>query len=129
MPTDREVAFVALDEGQMGADRERGHVFTNRILSARGFAETMILGSETLRPMIRALLPDAEIITRPRFSTLSYSGSKKLSRLPRRAAIVAFSAEEVYARSEEHTSELQSLMRNSYAVFCLKKKQPKQKQN
>src|SRR3546814_921804 len=139
MPTDREVAFVALDEGQMGADRERGHVFTNRILSARGFAETMILGSETLRPMIRALLPDAEIITRPRFSTLSYSGSKKLSRLPRRAAIVAFSAEEVYAlaemlrrhsggaavvmgRSEEHTSELQSLMRISYAVFCLKKK-------
>src|SRR3546814_9911348 len=119
MPTDREVAFVALDEGQMGADRERGHVFTNRILSARGFAETMILGSETLRPMIRALLPDAEIITRPRFSTLSYSGSKKLSRLPRRAAIVAFSAEE---RSEEHTSELQSLMRISYAVFCLKKK-------
>src|SRR3546814_7278702 len=117
MPTDREVAFVALDEGQMGADRERGHVFTNRILSARGFAETMILGSETLRPMIRALLPDAEIITRPRFSTLSYSGSKKLSRLPRRAAIVAFSA-----RSEEHTSVLQSLMPISYAVLCLKKK-------
>src|SRR3546814_7095664 len=107
MPTDREVAFVALDEGQTGADRERGHVFTNRILSARGFAETMILGSETLRPMIRTLLPDADIITRPRFSTLSYSGSKKLS------------------RSEEHTSELQSLMRISYAVFCLKKKQNK----
>src|SRR3546814_2243270 len=100
MPTDREVAFVALDEGQMGADRERGHVFTNRILSARGFAETMILGSETLRPMIRALLPDAEIITRPLFSTLSYSVSIKLSRLPRRAAIVAFSAEEVYALAE-----------------------------
>src|SRR3546814_1964108 len=134
MPTDREVAFVALDEGQMGADRERGHVFTNRILSARGFAETMILGSETLRPMIRALLPDAEIITRPRFSTLSYSGSKKLSRLPRRDAIVAFSAEEVYALAEmlrrhrggaagsaEQTSELQSVMSIPYAVLCLKK--------
>ena len=100
MPTDREVAFLALDEGQMGADRERGHVFTNRILSARGFAETMILGSETLRPMIRALLPDADIISRPRFSTLSYSGAKKLSRLPRRSAIVAFSAEDVYALAE-----------------------------
>ncbi len=100
MPTDREVAFVAIDEGQMGADRERGHVFTNRMASARGFAETMILGSETLRPMIRALLPDADIISRPRFSTLSYSGSKKLSRLPRRSAIVAFSAEDVYALAE-----------------------------
>lgn len=100
MPTDREVSFVALDEGQMGADRERGHIFTNRILSARGYTETMILGSETLRPMIRALLPDADIITRPRFSTLSYAGSKKLSRLPRRSAIVAFSAEEVYALAE-----------------------------
>mgnify|MGYP003574879139 FL=1 len=100
MPTDREVAFLALDEGQMGADRERGHVFTHRILSARGFAETMILGSETLRPMIRTLLPDADIISRPRFSTLSYSGAKKLSRLPRRSAIVAFSAEDVYALAE-----------------------------
>src|SRR3546814_12626242 len=100
MPTDREVAFVALEEGQTGADRERGHVFTNRILSARGFAETMILGSETLRPMIRTLLPDADIITRPRFSTLSSSGSKKLSRLPRRSAVVAFSGEDVYALAE-----------------------------
>src|SRR3546814_15870128 len=80
MPAHRELAFVALDEGQTVADRERGHVFTNRILSARGFAETMILGSETRRPMIRTLLPDADIITRPRFSTLSYSGSKKLLR-------------------------------------------------
>lgn len=100
MPTDRDVAFVALDEGQMGADRERGHVFTNRILTARGFAETMILGSETLRPLIRQLLPDADIITRPRFSTLGYSGAKKLSRLPRRSAVVAFSAEDVYALAE-----------------------------
>jgi len=100
MPTDRNVSFVALDECQMGADGERGHVFTDRLLHARGYSETMLLGSETLRPMIRALLPDAEIITRPRFSTLSYAGSKKLSRLPRRSAIVAFSAEEVYALAE-----------------------------
>src|SRR3712207_5554903 len=61
MPSDREVAFVALDEAQMGADPERGHVFTDRLLHARGYAETMILGSETLRPLIRRLLPDAEI--------------------------------------------------------------------
>ena len=100
MPTDREVAFVAIDEGQVAADPERGHVFTDRLLHARGYAETMILGSETLRPLIRRLLPDAEIVTRPRFSTLSYAGSKKLSRLPRRCAIVAFTATEVYALAE-----------------------------
>ncbi len=100
MPTDREVAFVAIDEGQVGADPERGHVFTDRLLHARGYAETMILGSETLRPLLRRLIPDIEIITRPRFSTLVYAGSKKLSRLPRRTAIVAFTATEVYALAE-----------------------------
>ena len=100
MPSDREVAFVALDEAQMGADAERGHVFTDRLLHMRGYAETMLLGSETLRPLIRKLLPDAEIVTRPRFSTLSYAGPKKLSRLPKRTAIVAFTAEEVYALAE-----------------------------
>ncbi len=100
MPSDREVAFVGLDEAQMGADRERGHVFTDRLLHSRGYAETMILGAETLRPLIRRLLPDAEIVTRPRFSTLSYTGPKKLSRLPKRTAIVAFTAEEVYALAE-----------------------------
>ncbi|MBN8808069.1 MAG: helicase [Sphingomonas sp.] len=100
MPTDREVGFVALDEAQLGADPERGHVFTDRLLRARGRDETMILGSETLRPMIRALVPEAEIVGRPRFSTLSYAGAKKLSRLPKRSAIVAFSAEEVYAVAE-----------------------------
>lgn len=100
MPQDREVAFVAIDEGQVGADPERGHVFTDRILNLRGYAETMILGSETLKPLIRKLLPDAEIITRPRFSTLAYAGAKKLSRLPRRTAIVAFTAAEVYAIAE-----------------------------
>ena len=100
MPSDRDVAFVALDEAQMGADRERGHVFTDRLLHTRGRDETMILGAETLRPLIRRLLPDAEIVTRPRFSTLSYVGAKKLSRLPKRSAIVAFTAADVYALAE-----------------------------
>jgi ATP-dependent RNA helicase SUPV3L1/SUV3 len=100
MPVDRDVAFVALDEAQLGADPERGHVFTDRLLRARGREETLILGSETLRPMIRTLLPKTEIVTRPRFSTLSFAGAKKLSRLPTRSAIVAFSAEEVYAVAE-----------------------------
>jgi ATP-dependent RNA helicase SUPV3L1/SUV3 len=66
----------------------------------RGRDETMILGSEALKPMIRALVPEAEIVARPRFSTLSYAGAKKISRLPKRSAIVAFSAEEVYAVAE-----------------------------
>jgi len=100
MPADREVSFVALDEAQLGADPERGHVFTDRLLHARGRDETMILGSESLRPIVRALVPDAEVIGRPRFSTLSYAGAKKISRLPKRSAIVAFSAEEVYAVAE-----------------------------
>jgi ATP-dependent RNA helicase SUPV3L1/SUV3 len=100
MPMERDLAFVALDEAQLGADPERGHVFTDRMLHARGREETMILGSETLAPMVRALLPKAEIIGRPRFSTLSYAGPSKLSRLPPRSAIVAFSAEQVYAVAE-----------------------------
>lgn len=100
MPIQREFAFVAIDEAQLGADPERGHIFTDRILHARGREETMILGSESLRPIIRSLLPDAEIISRPRFSTLSYAGAKKLSRLPKRSAIVAFSIEQVYAVAE-----------------------------
>src|SRR5919106_6576080 len=74
MPTDRDFAFVGVDEAQLGADPERGHVFTDRMLHARGREETMILGSESLKPMIRNLLPKAEIIGRPRFSTLSYAG-------------------------------------------------------
>ncbi len=100
MPVQKEFAFVAIDEAQLGADPERGHIFTDRILHARGREETMILGSESLRPLIRSLLPDAEIISRPRFSTLSYAGAKKLSRLPKRSAIVAFSIEQVYAVAE-----------------------------
>ncbi len=100
MPMERDFAFVAVDEAQLGADPERGHVFTDRMLHARGREETMILGSEALKPMIRNLLPKAEIIGRPRFSTLSYAGPAKLSRLPPRSAIVAFSAEQVYAVAE-----------------------------
>jgi ATP-dependent RNA helicase SUPV3L1/SUV3 len=100
MPLDRDLAFVALDEAQLGADPERGHVFTDRILRARGREETMILGSEALRPMLKALVPGIDILNRPRFSTLSYAGARKISRLPKRSAIVAFSAEEVYAVAE-----------------------------
>ncbi len=100
MPMERDFAFVALDEAQLGADLERGHVFTDRMLHARGREETMILGSEALAPMVRSLLPKAEIIGRPRFSTLSYAGPAKLSRLPPRSVIVAFSAEQVYAVAE-----------------------------
>ncbi len=97
---DRDVAFVGLDEAQLGADPERGHVFTDRLLRKRGREETMILGSEALRPMVKALVPDVEIVNRPRFSTLTYAGARKISRLPKRSAIVAFSAEEVYAVAE-----------------------------
>ncbi len=100
MPVGADLAFVGLDEAQLGADRERGHVFTDRLLHARGREETMILGSATLEPMVRALIPEAEIIGRPRFSTLSHAGARKLSRIPPRSAIVAFSAEQVYAIAE-----------------------------
>ena len=95
-----EHAFVAIDEAQLGADPERGHIFTDRLLHARGREETMILGSATLEPMVRALIPKAEITTRPRFSTLSHAGICKLSRLPKRSAVVAFSIEQVYAMAE-----------------------------
>src|SRR5690242_12976090 len=96
----RDFAFAAIDEAQLGIDPERGHVFTDRMLRARGREETLILGSDTLRPLIRELLPEAEIVTRPRFSTLRYAGAAKLSRLPPRSAVVAFSAEQVYALAE-----------------------------
>jgi ATP-dependent RNA helicase SUPV3L1/SUV3 len=96
----RDYAFVGLDEAQIGADPERGHIFTDRLLRARGREETMILGSASIARLVKALVPEVDIIGRPRFSTLSYSGAKKLSRLPRRSAIVAFSAEEVYAVAE-----------------------------
>jgi ATP-dependent RNA helicase SUPV3L1/SUV3 len=100
MPLSREVEFLAVDEIQLAADPERGHVFTHRLLHARGTAETMLLGAATMAPLVRRLLPHAEIITRDRFSALTYSGPKKLTRLPRRSAVVAFSADQVYAIAE-----------------------------
>ena len=100
MPVERKVAFLAVDEIQLCADPERGHIFTDRLLNARGYAETMFLGSDTIRPLIRALVPGIEISTRPRFSTLSHSGQLKLNRLPRRSAVVAFTASDVYSLAE-----------------------------
>jgi len=100
MPRDLDVAFVAIDEIQLAADLERGHVFTDRILNRRGRDETLVLGAATMRGMVEKLLPGANILSRPRLSTLSFSGEKKLTRLPRRSAIVAFSADEVYAIAE-----------------------------
>ena len=100
MPTDLGVDFLAVDEIQTATDFDRGHVFTDRLLHARGRAETLLLGAQTMEPVIRRLLPHADIGFRPRFSKLTWAGSKKLSRLPRRSAVVAFSASEVYAIAE-----------------------------
>ncbi|MGQ0662282.1 MAG: helicase-related protein [Pseudomonadota bacterium] len=100
MPLEREVAFLAVDEIQMAADRERGHVFTDRLLHARGYAETIFLGAETAKKLIRKLVREAEHIARPRFSTLTYSGARKITRLPHRSAVVDFSAAEVYRIAE-----------------------------
>src|ERR1700757_5096749 len=100
MPRDLDVSFVAIDEVQLGADLDRGHVFTDRMLNRRGRDETLVLGAQTVRPMVERLLPGAHILTRPRLSRLSFAGEKKITRLPRRSAIVAFSAEEVYAIAE-----------------------------
>jgi ATP-dependent RNA helicase SUPV3L1/SUV3 len=100
MPLDFPAEFVAVDEIQLCADPDRGHVFTERLLHARGLVETMFLGAETIRPLLHRLVPQAEIETRPRLSQLSYAGPVKLIRLPPRSAVVAFSAAEVYAIAE-----------------------------
>src|SRR6202011_704043 len=100
MPRDLDVAFLAVDEVQLAADLERGHVFTDRMLNYRGREETLVLGAQTVRSLVERLLPGAHIVTRPRLSQLSFAGEKKISRLPRRSAIVAFSAEEVYSIAE-----------------------------
>ena len=100
MPVERPVQFLAIDEIQMAADSDRGHVFTDRLLHARGLSETMVLGSDTMRPLLQRLIPSIEIIARPRFSKLTYAGTKKLSRIPRRSAVVGFSISEVYAIAE-----------------------------
>src|SRR5271154_2563331 len=100
MPRDLDVAFVAVDEAQLGADLERGHVFTDRMLNRRGREETLVLGAATVRPMVERLLPGANILSRPRLSQLAFAGEKKITRQPRRTAIVAFSSDEVYAIAE-----------------------------
>ncbi|MCG6206185.1 helicase [Rhodopseudomonas sp. HC1] len=100
MPRDLDVSFLAVDEIQIAADLERGHVFTDRILHRRGRDETLLLGAATMRPIIERLLPGVSIVTRPRLSQLEFAGDRKLTRQPRRTAIVAFSADEVYAIAE-----------------------------
>lgn len=100
MPLDRPVEFVAVDEIQLAGDRERGHIFTDRLLRARGTQETMLLGADTMRPLIRALVPEARFTGRPRLSTLSHEGHGKLARLKPRHAVIAFSTEAVYALAE-----------------------------
>ena len=100
MPVSREVEFIAIDECQLAGDEERGHIFTDRILHARGTAETVLLGAATMAPILRQLLDTQNIESRARFSRLAWSGAHKLSRLPRRSAIAAFSADNVYAIAE-----------------------------
>lgn len=100
MPRETDAAFVAIDEIQLAADLERGHIFTDRLLHLRGRQETLLLGASTMRGILEKLLRGVSVITRPRMSHLAYAGSKKITRLPHRSAIVAFSAEEVYGIAE-----------------------------
>src|SRR6201987_4733839 len=100
MPRDLDVSFLAVDEIQIAADLERGHGFTDRILHRRGRAETLLLGAGAIRGSVERLLPGASIVTRPRLSQLAFAGDRKITRQPRRTAIVAFSADEVYAIAE-----------------------------
>ncbi len=101
MPLDRRVDFMAIDEIQLCGDPERGHVFTDRLLHARGREETMFLGSDTIRPLIRRLVPETTFERRPRFSILKYAGAKKVSQLPRRSAAIVFSGNDLYALAEQ----------------------------
>jgi ATP-dependent RNA helicase SUPV3L1/SUV3 len=100
MPLNIHTEFVAVDEIQLCADPDRGHVFTDRLLHARGLAETIFLGAETIRPLLQHLVPGVTVETRPRLSELTHTGPTKLVRLPPRSAVVAFSAGEVYAIAE-----------------------------
>ncbi len=100
MPRDVDVDFLAIDEVQLAGDPERGHVFTDRLLHARGRSETLLLGAQTMREAISDLIPGANFISRPRLSKLSYAGEKKITRLPARTAIVAFSTQDVYSIAE-----------------------------
>ncbi|MEZ5783331.1 MAG: helicase-related protein [Rhizobiaceae bacterium] len=100
MPRETDAAFVAIDEVQLAGDLERGHIFTDRLLHLRGRQETLLLGAATMQGILQKLLRGISVVTRPRLSHLAYAGSKKLTRLPRRSAIVAFSANEVYGIAE-----------------------------
>ena len=100
MPIDKHLDFVGVDEIQMCSDHERGHIFTDRLLNIRGNKLTMFMGSNTIKNIISKLDDDVEFINRNRLSKLSYSGHKKISRIDRKTAIIAFSAEEVYAIAE-----------------------------
>ncbi|MGB3406500.1 MAG: helicase-related protein [Jannaschia sp.] len=100
MPQGMGADFVAIDEIQLCADPDRGHVFTDRLLNMRGLHETLFMGSDTMRPAIAQLVPEAQFVRRERFSELLYTGSKKISRMPGRTAIVGFSVENVYAIAE-----------------------------
>lgn len=100
MPRDITTSFVAIDEVQMIADFERGHIFTDAMLHRRGRGETLLLGAATAQPLIQRLLPGVTVQSRPRLSKLTFAGEKKITRLPARSAIIAFSAEEVYAIAE-----------------------------
>ena len=100
MPQGIGADFVAIDEIQLCADPDRGHVFTDRLLRMRGLHETLFMGSDTMRPAIARLVPEAQVMRRERFSELTYAGSKKISRMPGRTAIVGFSVDNVYAIAE-----------------------------
>ena len=100
MPEKTDASFLAIDEIQLAGDLERGHVFTDRMLNLRGRDETLLLGAVTMRGMVEKLIPGVNVVTRPRMSLLTYSGAKKITRLPQRSAVVAFSADEVYAIAE-----------------------------
>tara|TARA_Y100001970_G_scaffold211901_1_gene258687 strand:+ start:1130 stop:3607 length:2478 start_codon:yes stop_codon:yes gene_type:complete len=100
MPIDKELEFVGIDEIQMCSDHERGHIFTERLLNLRGTKSTMLMGSNTMKIIIDKLEEDIEYINKPRLSKLKYSGHKKISRIERKSAIIAFSTEDVYAIAE-----------------------------
>ena len=100
MPIDKKLEFVGIDEIQMCSDHERGHIFTDRLLNLRGEKLTMFMGSQTMENILSNLKENIEFIQKDRYSKLSYAGYKKISRIERKSAIIAFSAEDVYAIAE-----------------------------
>ena len=97
---DKIIHFVGIDEIQMCSDHERGHIFTDRLLNLRGEKLTMLMGSNTIKSIIQKLDDDIEFINKQRLSKLSFGGHKKISRIERKSAVIAFSTEEVYAIAE-----------------------------